>query len=192
LPHEAGLDELDGSEGVGQTTRVRTRQAGKAQRGWRTQAAAFISLLTTALAVGCGPPLDLKQAVQVTDVSSGWFDAGIQNGKNKLVPSVTFQLKKKPGVSLSSVSLNLAFMFVGSTDHIDDVYVQSVDFQGDETKPVTVRTQWGYTGDPPQTRLEMLQNSHFQDMEVQIFGKQSSSQWIELQRVPIARQLLTQ
>jgi hypothetical protein len=29
-------------------------------------------------------------------------------------------------------------------------------------------------------------------MEVQIFGKQSSSKWVELQRVPIARQLLTQ
>ena len=148
--------------------------------------------LLGAFASACGPRVELKQALQVTDVSSGWFDAGIQNGKNKLVPSVTFKLKKNPGVSLSSVSLNLAFMFVGSTDHIDDVYVQSVDFQGDETKPVTVRTQWGYTGDPPQTRLEMLQNSHFQDMEVQIFGKQSSSQWIQLQRVPIARQLLTQ
>jgi hypothetical protein len=148
--------------------------------------------LLGAFTSACGPRVELKQALQVTDVSSGWFDAGIQNGKNKLVPSVTFKLKKNPGVNLSSVSLNLAFMFVGSTDHIDDVYVQSVDFQGDETKPVTVRTQWGYTGDPPQTRLEMLQNSHFQDMEVQIFGKQSSSQWIELQRVPIARQLLTQ
>lgn len=148
--------------------------------------------LLGAFASACGPRVELKQALQVTDVSSGWFDAGIQNGKNKLVPSVTFKLKKNAGVSLSSVSLNLAFMFVGSTDHIDDVYVQSVDFQGDETKPVTVRAQWGYTGDPPQTRLEMLQNSHFQDMEVQIFGKQSSSQWVELQRVPIARQLLTQ
>jgi hypothetical protein len=148
--------------------------------------------LLGAFTSACGPRVELKQALQVTDVSSGWFDAGIQNGKNKLVPSVTFKLKKNPGVNLSSVSLNLAFMFVGSTDHSDDVYVQSVDFQGDETKPVTVRTQWGYTGDPPQTRLEMLQNSHFQDMEVQIFGKQSSSQWIELQRVPIARQLLTQ
>jgi hypothetical protein len=148
--------------------------------------------LLGAFASACGPRVELKQALQVTDVSSGWFDAGIQNGKNKLVPSVTFKLKKNPGVSLSSVSLNLAFMFVGATDHIDDVYVQSVDFQGDETKPVTVRTQWGYTGDPPQTRLEMLQNSHFQDMEVHIFGKQSSSQWVELQRVPIARQLLTQ
>jgi len=148
--------------------------------------------LLGAFASACAPRVELKQALQVTDVSSGWFDAGIQNGKNKLVPSVTFKLKKNPGVSLSSVSLNLAFTFVGATDHTDDVYVQSVDFQGDETKPVTVRTQWGYTGDPPQTRLEMLQNSHFQDMEVQIFGKQSSSQWVELQRVRIARQLLTQ
>jgi hypothetical protein len=148
--------------------------------------------LLGAFASACGPKVELKQALQVTDISSGWFDAGIQNGKNKLVPSVTFKLKKNPGVSLSSVSLNLAFMFVGSTDHIDDVYLQSVDFQGDESKPQIVRAQWGYTGDPPQTRVEMLQNSHFQDMEVQIFGKQSSSQWVELQRVPIARQLLTQ
>jgi hypothetical protein len=136
--------------------------------------------------------VDLKQSVQVTDVSSGWFDAGIQDGKNKLVPSVTFKLKKNPGVSLSSVSLNVAFIFSGDTDHKDDVYVQSVPFEGDETKPVVVRTQWGYTGQPPQTRAEMLKNSHFQDMEVKIFAKQSSSQWVELQRVPIARQLLAQ
>src|SRR3982750_5001196 len=122
-------------------------------------------LAVAVLVSACGKAIDLKQTTRITDVSSGWFDAGIQNGKNKLVPSVTFKLKKNPGVSLSSVSLNLAFMFVGATDHIDDVYVQSVDFQGDETKPVTVRTQWGYTGDPPQTRLEMLQNSHFKAME---------------------------
>jgi hypothetical protein len=150
-----------------------------------------LALLAT-FASACGPKVELKQALQVTDISSGWFDAGIQNGKNKLVPSVTFKLKKNPGVNLSSVSLNLAFTFVGSTEHIDDVYVQSVDFKGDETQPVTVRAQWGYTGEPPQSRSEMLQNSHFQDMEVQIFGKQSSAQWVELKRVPIARQLLTQ
>src|SRR3954463_10402133 len=125
----------------------------------RTTLVAFT--LVASFTSACGKEVDLKQSLQVTDVSSGWFDAGVQNGKNKLVPSVTFKLKKNPGVNLSSVSLNLAFMFVGSTDHIDDVYVQSVDFQGDETNPQIVRTQWGYTGDPPQTRLEMLQNSHF-------------------------------
>ena len=145
-----------------------------------------------ALAPACGKPVDLKQGLQVTDVSSGWFDAGIQNGKNKLVPSVTFRLKENPDVKLSSLSLNVAFMFVGSSDHADDVYVQSVDFESNETKPIVVRTKWGYTADPPQTRAEMLKHSQFRDMEAQIFAKQSSSQWVELQRAPIARQLLTQ
>jgi hypothetical protein len=148
--------------------------------------------LLALFASACGPPVDLKQALQVTDASSGWFDAGIQNGKNKLVPSVTFKLKKNSDVNLSSVSLNIAFTFVGSPDHADDVYVQSVPFEGSETKPVVVRTQWGYTGDPPQTRAEMLKHSGFRDMEASIFAKQSSSQWVELQRVPITRQLLTQ
>jgi hypothetical protein len=37
----------------------------------------------------------------------------------------------------------------------------------------------------------MLANSQFRDMDVQIFAKQSSSQWVELQRLRIARQLVT-
>jgi len=153
----------------------------------------FVAItVLTAFASACGKPVDLKQSLQVTDVSSGWFDAGIQAGKNKLVPSVTFKLKKNADVDLSSVSLNVAFMFAGSSEHADDVYVQSVPFEGTATKPVVVRTQWGYTGDPPQTRAEMLKHSQFRDMEASIFAKQSSSQWVELQRVPIARQLLTQ
>jgi hypothetical protein len=156
----------------------------------RTTFVVFVVL--AAFAPACGKPVDLKQSLQVTDVSSGWFDAGIQAGKNKLVPSVTFKLKKNADVNLSSVSLNVAFMFAGSSDHADDVYVQSVPFEGSETKPVVVRTQWGYTGDPPQTRAEMLKHSQFRDMEASIFAKQSSSQWVELQRVPITRQLLTQ
>ncbi|MDP9322666.1 MAG: hypothetical protein M3P13_03440 [Acidobacteriota bacterium] len=150
-------------------------------------------LLAAALScVACSKPVILKQTVQVTDVSSGWFDAGVQNGKNKLVPSVTFKLRKNADVNLTSISLNLTFIFIDSQEHADDVYVQSVPFQGAETAPIVVRSKWGYTGDPPQTRAQMLQNGHFRDMEVQIFAKQSSSQWVELQRVKIARQLLTE
>jgi hypothetical protein len=154
-------------------------------------AAALCAALVALVGVGCGPAPDLKQALQVADVSSGYFDAGIQAGKNKLVPSVTFKLKKNADINLSSVSLNVGFLFAGTTEHADDVFVQSVPFEATETKPITVRTQWGYTGDPPQTRVEMLKNSQFRDMEVQIFAK-SSSQWVELQRVPVTRQLLTQ
>jgi len=159
----------------------------------RRPALAVLSTLWVAFFTSsCGPPVELKQALQVTDTSSGYFDVGVQAGQNKLVPSVTFKLKKKTDAKLSSVSLNVGFLFAGTTEHADDVYVQSVPFEGDETKPVTVRTQWGYTGEPPQTRAEMLKNSKFRDMEVQIFAKQSSSQWVELQRVPVTRQLLTQ
>jgi len=158
----------------------------------RCALAVLSTLAVTFLTAGCGPPVDLKQNLQVIDISTGYFDAGVVAGKNKLVPSITFTLKKNPGVRLSSVSLNVVFLFAGTTDHADDVYLQSVDFVGDQTKPLTVRTQWGYTGDPPQTRVEMLKNSQFRDIEVQIFAKQSSSQWVELKRVPVTRQLLTQ
>ena len=101
-------------------------------------------------------------------------------------------MKKNADVNLSSVSLNLTFTFTGDQEHTDDVYVQRVDFQGPDTAPITVRTKWGYTAEPPQTRAEMLQNSHFRDLDVQIFAKQSSSQWVELHRAHIAHQLLTQ
>jgi len=153
---------------------------------------ALAACMAVLLAGACGKPVDLKQGIQVTDVSSGWFDAGIQNGKNKLVPSVTFKLKKNGDVNLSSISLNLTFIFIDTQEHADDVFVQSVAFEGAETAPIVVRSQWGYTGDPPQTRADMLKNSYFRDMEVAIFAKQSSSQWVELQRVKIARQLLTE
>jgi hypothetical protein len=149
------------------------------------------ALCLAALALpACSPPIDVKQAVEVTDVSSGWFDAGIQDGKNKLVPSVTFRLRKKGDVNISSVSINLVFKVEGSQDHSDEVYVQRVEFNGAETPLTTVRSKFGYTGDPPQSRADMLKNAQFHDMEAQIFAKQGSAQWVELHQVKIARQLL--
>lgn len=150
------------------------------------------SLVTAVLSAGCSKPIDLKQVLQVTDVSSGWFDAGIVAGKNKLVPSVTFRLKKPAGVDLDTVSLNMVFKPDGDAEG-DDVFVQSVKFtNATETAPITVRSQYGYTADPPQTRLEMLKHSQFRDSTVQIFAKQSSSQWVELHSTKIVRLLLTQ
>lgn len=159
----------------------------------RSRLLAFCLLALAAASSACTRSVDLKQALQVTDVSSGWFDAGIVNGKNKLVPSVTFRLKNTPGSDISSMSLNVVFTRDGETDHWDDVFVQRVTFGDDgQTAPITVRTENGYTGDPPQTRLEMLKHTDFRDMDIQIFGKQGGSQWIELHRARLARQLLTQ
>jgi hypothetical protein len=153
----------------------------------------FLVMSLALLAPGCAPAVDLKQAIQVTDVTSGWFDAGIVGGKNKLVPSVTFRLKKSANTSVPALSLNVVFKVEGDTEDWDDFFVQRVDFiDGVQTAPITVRPEKGYTGDPPQSRLDMLKNSLFRDLNAQIFAKQSSSQWTELHRTKITRLLLTQ
>ena len=47
---------------------------------------------------------DLKSAARLTDVTTGWFDAGVtEDGKNKLVPSITFRLKNSASQPLGSV-----------------------------------------------------------------------------------------
>ena len=58
---------------------------------------AAAGLLAASLATAsCSAGADVGKALQVIDVSTGWFDAGIVNGQNKLVPSVTFMPTKAP------------------------------------------------------------------------------------------------
>jgi hypothetical protein len=48
-------------------------------------------VLLAVLVSGCGPKVDLAKGLEVVVVSSGWFDAGMVSGQNKIVPSVTFK-----------------------------------------------------------------------------------------------------
>jgi hypothetical protein len=153
-------------------------------------------LLIAAAAASCNRSVDIKDAIEVVDASSGWFDAGIVEGKNKIVPSVTFKLRKKPDADLSVIALNIAFRYVpapGSNveEPWEDFFVQRAEFKdGNETDPLVVRLPNGYTGEPPQSRLEMLKNSQFRDVRARIFAKYSSSQWVEIGAVDVQRQLL--
>ena len=154
-------------------------------------------LLITVFAAGsCNRSVDVKQALEVVDTSSGWYDAGIVDGKNKIVPSITFKLRKKPDADLSAIALNIAFRKVPAPgtdveEPWEDVFLQRAEFKnGNETDPLVVRLPNGYTGDPPQSRLEMLKNSQFRDVRARIFAKHSSSQWVEIGTVDVQRQLL--
>jgi hypothetical protein len=162
---------------------------------------AILALL--APASGCSAPVDLKQALQITDVTAGYFDAGIVDGKNKLVPSVTFRLKKSVENSLRPLSVNVSFKQLppagtavapGSPAESDwdEVFIQSVPFESNQSAPLTFKAKNGYTGDPPQSRAEMLKNRHFQDVRVRVFAKHSASQWVEIGTLDIPRQLLAQ
>ena len=155
---------------------------------------ALIVLVLSIAASGCGGTIDVKEAFAVTDMSGGWFDAGIVDGKNRLVPSLTFRIQKKTAGDVSSPSLNILFkrLVGGQEEEFEDVFMQRVEFtQGNSTDLLTVRPKAGYAGEGQQSRADMLNNSHFVDVRAIIFAKQSSSNWIELARYDIPRQLLT-
>ncbi len=151
------------------------------------------ALLLLGVVSGCGPGIDVKQSVQITDVSGGYHDAGIKDGKNKLTPSVSFRVKKSIDDPIRPLALNVAFKKISpqGEEEFDDVFVQSVTFaEGNQSAPLTVRSESGYTGDPPQSRAQMLQHQGFQDLRAVIFAKHSSSNWVELARYDIPRTLL--
>jgi hypothetical protein len=151
--------------------------------------------LSLLAASACTPAVDVQQTFEVTDLSGGWFDAGVENGKNKLVPSVSFYLRKNIDRDVRPLSLNIHFkrLIEGSETEWEEVFLQRVEIaQGNQTDLLTVRPTHGYTAEPPQSRSDMLQNSHFVDVRAVIFAKQSSSNWVELARYDIPRTLITQ
>ena len=59
---------------------------------------ATVRLATLVLLAGsaCGgaPEQPITKLVEPVDVKTGWFDAGVENGMNKLVPTVTLTLQQ--------------------------------------------------------------------------------------------------
>ena len=161
------------------------------------------ALILAVLTAGCSKPLDLKQVLQITDMSGGYHDVGIVDGRNKLVPRMTFVIRKSTDDSIRPLSLNVVFKKLpkpgtavppGSPaeEDWDEVFVQNVAFEGNQSAPVTVETKAGYTGDPPQSRADILKHTQFQDVRVHIFAKHSASQWVEITTFDIPRQVLAQ
>ena len=142
----------------------------------------------------CAERVDLKQALQITDASGGWYDAGVVDGKNKLVPGVSFRLRKTGDADLSGLAINALFRTRdGNESGLDnDVYVQKVELEGAQSAPILIKSDNGYTAEPPQSRADMLKHSQFRDMHVQIFVKRGSAQWVDLGRIDVPRTLLTQ
>jgi hypothetical protein len=156
----------------------------------------FVLILCLALASSpaCSRYADLKQAARITDVTTGWFDAGVTpDGKNKLVPSISFHVRNAGDRPLGSVQMNLLFKRVTDKEEWTTSFVRGVGPQGlapgATTPSIVVRAQQGYTG--TQARISMLQNAQFIDFKVEIFGKQGATTWVKLGEFPIERQLLT-
>ena len=153
-------------------------------------------LLLALVAGGCSRTVDIQQVLTLTDVNTGWYDAGIINGQTKLVPSISLTIRNGDAEPVGGVQLNAIFHRVGETDGWGEHFVQAVDrtnalAAGATSPPVVMRSNLGYTGSG-QTRMTMLQNAQFIDARVDIFGKQGRGGWVKLGDFLIDRQLLTQ
>ncbi len=156
-------------------------------------AAALIAVLALP---GCtSRQVDLPKVLQISDVTTGWFDAGIvEGGKNKLVPTISLRLKNAGTQPIESVQLFAKFMRLGEIEEWGTPpYVRAIGPEGlaagQLSPPMILRSNLGYTGEQP--RLDMLRNSSFVDARVEIFAKYRASNWVRLSEFRIARQLLT-
>jgi hypothetical protein len=135
---------------------------------------------------------DAQKALQLTDVESGWYDAGIVNGQNKLVPTISFRVKNVADQPITNVSFNAVFKVVDDPKELSSSYLKGIDAlpPGQTSQPLVARSQLGYTS--PEPRLQMLQHSQFKDVQVEVFAKHGAEQWANLGKYVIKRQLITQ
>ena len=157
------------------------------------RACARLLLLSLVVCAACAPPVDLAAGLQVHNVTTGWFDAGIVNGQNKLVPSITFTLKNVSNQKLVALQVNALFRRVTAKDEWGSGFLTAAGSDGlapgAATAPLTIRSQLGYTGSD-QTREDMLRNSQFVDARVELFAKYGSTQWKRIGEYPVTRRLL--
>src|SRR5262245_12512229 len=126
---------------------------------------------SVAFTTACGPQIDPVTVLEPVDVVTGWYDEGIVEGKNKLVPSVTLKFRNKSANPVSSIQVNAIFRRVGEKEMWGEHFGWAVPKEplapGAETKVLVMRSALGYTGEQP--RMQMLQNHEFIDAKVDIF-----------------------
>lgn len=156
------------------------------------RASLWIALLAAVLTASCGPTVDLSKGLQVTDVSTGWWDAGIVNGQNKLVPSITFKYKNVSDQTLDVLQANVVFRRVTEDKEWGSSFVKITGTEGlapgATTPSQTVRSQLGYTG--TEARQQMLANAQFVDAKIELYAKYGSIQWQKVGEYSVPRTLL--
>jgi hypothetical protein len=156
------------------------------------RASLWIVLFAALATASCGPKVDLAKGLQVTDVSTGWWDAGIVNGQNKLVPWATFKFKNVSDQTLDVLQANVVFRRVTEDKEWGSAFVKITGTEGlapGAVTPVqTVKSQLGYTGS--EARQQMLANAQFVDAKIEIYAKYGSTQWQKVGEYPVPRTLI--
>lgn len=140
-----------------------------AVRSWKVLAV----IAALAGATSCSPEVDLAATLDTRDVFTGWYDNGVRDGLNHLVPSVSFRLHNKGSQSINHVQMTVSFWQAGADGEWDSKEVRGIDEAllppGASTDPVLVRAGVGYTLE--QRRAELFTHSAYKDAVVKLFAK---------------------
>ena len=150
-------------------------------------------LLAAFASAACGPAVDLSKGLDVQDVVTGWFDAGIVNGQNKLVPAISFKLKNVSDQKLVLLQVSVIFRRVKENDEWGSGFITAAGSQGlapgATTPTLTVKSPLGYTG-ANQSREDMLHNGEFVDAKAELSAKYGAELLRRIGDYPITRQLI--
>lgn len=128
--------------------------------------------LLAAVSAGCGASVDLSK-LAVTETFTGWYDNGVKDGRNHLVPSVSFRLQNTGTSPASEVQLTVSFWRDGDDGEWDGKEVRGLGSDalapGASSSPILVRAEHGYTLEQP--RAELFTHSSFKDVTARILAK---------------------
>jgi hypothetical protein len=133
---------------------------------------AILLAVVLASAARCGPQLDLAK-LEPTEILTGYYDDGVRDGLNRLLPSISFRLKNNDAVPASEVQLTVSFWRDGDDGEKDALEISGIGSDqvspGNATPPILVRAKVGYTLEQP--RDELFTHSQFKDFTAKIFAK---------------------
>ena len=124
-------------------------------------------------AAACGPQPDLR-TLKLVPTMSGYYDDGVQpDGQNRLLPSMTFQLKNEGTLPITYVDLVIAYWPKGADGEKDSKQIHGITGTplepGAASEPITVRSGIGFTSLYP--RAEFFSRPEFVDFIIKAFAK---------------------
>lgn len=152
----------------------------------------FAIVLLSAGSAACRD-VDLREAIEISDVSTGWHDNGVRpGGWTHFVPSVTLRLRNQATAPVANVQLMVSFWKVGEDGEFDSV--PQVIAIGDaalapnaQTEPIVIRGTVGYNVEGP--RAELFSRSPFKDVIAKVFAKRGG-RIVPKGEYPIERKIL--
>ena len=157
------------------------------------RAVSLLMLMSAALVSGACRSREVEKDLRIVDVQTGWYDYGVVDGQNKLVPSVSFHLKNVSQEPIENVQINAVFRRVNEPEAWGDRLIRGVGSDGLAAgatgNTLIIRSERGYTGS--EARAQMLKNTQFVDAKVDIFGRHGSRTWVKMGEYQIERRLLT-